>query len=130
MPTKTRRLTLGTLLARVRRAAGYPQADLAAIVGKSQQAISGWENDSKTPNGDEVALVFRVCAATDEDYLALRNLSIPDFGKVAARRRTVDRRRARHALPSPSEAPQAGSVEGEAMPRLRELLSNRLNVAA
>ena len=73
MPRKSRKPTprpqQGARLRALRKAAKLSQAELAALVGEQQPAISFWERSDKPPRSDVLAKMAKALGVTIEDIL-------------------------------------------------------------
>ncbi|MBN9207269.1 MAG: helix-turn-helix transcriptional regulator [Microbacterium ginsengisoli] len=61
--------TLGELIAKSRRDAGYEQTDLAELVGVARNTISNYETGRSVPPFDVASRIARVCGVS-LDWLA------------------------------------------------------------
>lgn len=61
-------MSVGRRIARMRKFRDLTQDQLGEKLGVSKQTISGWENDYRTPNGDDIRVLCRLLSCT-ADYL-------------------------------------------------------------
>ena len=59
----------GARLADLRKAAGFTQAELAALVGETQQNIAFWEQSAKPPRSDVLAQMAKVLSVSIPELL-------------------------------------------------------------
>ena len=55
---------IGSVLAKVRIAAGLSQADMARRIGKGKTTVQGWESGDYSPRADDIMDWFEVCGCS------------------------------------------------------------------
>lgn len=61
-------MSVGRRIASMRKFRDLTQDQLGAKLDVSKQTISGWENDYRTPNGDDIRALCKLLGCT-ADYL-------------------------------------------------------------
>ena len=70
--------TLGARVRLVRLKWGWPQAELARVLGVPQQSISSWERDKTDPLGPSMANLCRLFRMTEADLRRPGHFEVPD----------------------------------------------------
>ena len=65
--------TIGSRIARFRKANGMTQEDLANLMGVSSQAVSKWENDASCPDISLLPQLSKVLGITTDELLIGKN---------------------------------------------------------
>lgn len=65
--------TIGSRIARFRKANGMTQEDLANLMGVSSQAVSKWENDASCPDISLLPQLSKVLGVTADELLTGKN---------------------------------------------------------
>ena len=65
--------TIGSRIARFRKANGMTQEDLANLMGVSSQAVSKWENDASCPDISLLPQLSKVLGITTDELLTGKN---------------------------------------------------------
>lgn len=65
--------TIGSRIARFRKANGMTQEDLANLMGVSSQAVSKWENDASCPDISLLPQLSKVLGVTTDELLTGKN---------------------------------------------------------
>ena len=65
--------TIGSRIARFRKASGMTQEDLANLMGVSSQAVSKWENDASCPDISLLPQLSKVLGITTDELLTGKN---------------------------------------------------------
>lgn len=70
--------TLGARIRLVRSQWGWPQADLAKVLGVPQQSVSSWERDKTEPLGPSMANLCRLLRMTEAELRPPSAFRVPD----------------------------------------------------
>lgn len=94
-PTMARKLTKtrprqGARIAALRQNAGLSQAELARLIGESQQNIAFWELSDKPPRSDILIPMAKTLGVSVEDLLTDKKINQKRGGPVGKLRKTFD----------------------------------------
>ena len=64
-------MTLGTRIASVRGFRRLTQDELGGLVGVTKQTVSGWENDRRTPDADDIVALCTTLGCSSDYLLGL-----------------------------------------------------------
>jgi transcriptional regulator with XRE-family HTH domain len=74
---------LGTVIREARRFADLSQADLAAVIGTTQSAVSRWERGHESPRPESLVTILRACGYEADLVLRPRDMGV-DRGQIRA----------------------------------------------
>ena len=77
-------MTLGEKLTQARKAAGLTQADVAARLNVSRQAVSRWESGQSKPSTERLLALGELYGVSIDQLLNTGNVEVPDVETVSA----------------------------------------------
>ena len=77
-------MTLGEKLTQARKAAGLTQADVAAKLNVSRQAVSRWESGQSKPSTERLLALGELYGVSIDQLLNTENVEMPAVETVSA----------------------------------------------